>query len=332
MKQGDDLTKPRRLTKKKIQSKEFGIFLGLMGLLLFFSISNPRFVSLDNFLNILRQVSIVGIMACGMTCVIVCGDIDLSIGSTYGMAAMLSGYMMLKGIPCSLAVIVGLLTGGLIGLINGLVCTYMRVPAMIATLGMQYIARGFSLIITEGGVINLMSPTAVRINPRIKDFLVIGSGKFFNIIPNMAILFAVIAAISYFFYQKTLLGFQMRAAGGNANAAIASGLNVKLIRIVSFIILGFFASFAGILNFSFLNSVQGTMGQGLEMDVIAASIIGGASLSGGEATMAGTIIGVLIMGVLRTGLVYMGVSAFFQMILIGVVIILTVAADMLTKK
>jgi ribose/xylose/arabinose/galactoside ABC-type transport system permease subunit len=317
---------------QRLWKKEFGIFLGLVGLVILFSVANPRFVSLENCLNILRQVSIVGIMSCGMTCVIVCGDIDLSVGSTYGMAAMISGYMMLSGIPCSLSVIIGLISGSLIGLINGLVSTYLRVPAMIATLGMQYITRGLALTITKGGVINLMSPSATRINPRISDFLKIGSGKFFGVIPNMAILFVLVAGAAYFFYQKTLLGFQMRAVGGNANASIASGINAKLIRIIAFVILGFFAAFAGMLNFSFLHSVQGTMGQGLEMDVIAASIIGGASLSGGEATMIGTVIGVLIMGVLRTGLVYMGVSAYFQMILIGVVIILTVAVDMLTKK
>jgi ribose/xylose/arabinose/galactoside ABC-type transport system permease subunit len=326
-----DMTHSGKLTKT-IRKKELGIFLGLMGLILLFSIANPRFVSLDNFLNILRQVSIVGIMACGMTCVIVCGDIDLSLGSIYGMSAMLSGFMMLKGIPIPVAIMVSLLIGGTAGLINGIVCTYLRVPAIIATLGMQYMARGLSLILTSGGVINLMTPTAARINPHIKDFLAIGSGKLFGVIPNMAIIYAVIAAISYFFYQKTLLGFQMRAVGGNANAAAASGINGNLIRIISFVILGVFAAFAGMLNFSFLNSVQGTMGQGLEMDVIAASIIGGASLSGGEATMIGTIIGVLIMGVLRTGLVYMGVSAYLQMVLIGVVIIVTVAADMMTKK
>jgi Ribose/xylose/arabinose/galactoside ABC-type transport systems, permease components len=317
---------------KKGVGKEFGIFVGLIGLIVLFSIANIRFLSLDNFFAILRQVSIVGIMACGMTCVIVCGDIDLSIGSTYGMSAMLIGTLLLNGVPILLALAISLGVGALIGLANGAVVTMLRVPSIIATLGMQYVIRGLALIITNGGVVNLMTPNAVKQNPGIPDFLQIGSGKVADIVPNMAIIFLVIVIICYFMFHKTLLGFQMRAVGGNPNASMVSGIKVKRVRAVTFVIMGVLASFAGLLNFSFLHAVQGTMGEGIEMDVIAASIIGGASLSGGEATIIGTLIGVLIMGVLRTGLVFMGVSAYLQMVFIGVVIIFAVAVDMLTKK
>ncbi len=248
------------------------------------------------------------------------------------MAAMFSGTLMLQGVPVWAAIALSLLIGAAIGMLNGLVVTMLHVPAMLATLGMQYVVRGLALIITDGGVVNLMTPSAGRANPGIADFLSIGSGKLFGIIPNMAIIFVALFLLAAFFFHKMLLGFQMRAVGGNPAAAVASGISSGKVKIIAFMIMGFFASFAGMLNFSFLNSVQGTMGQGIEMDVIAASIIGGASLSGGEATMPGTVIGVLIMGVLRTGLVFMGVSAYLQMVFIGAVIIFAVAADMWTKR
>lgn len=315
----------------RFRGREIGVLTGLILLIIVFSLANHRFASLDNVLNILRQVSVVGIMALGMTCVIVCGDIDLSVGATYGMAAMLSGTLMLKGIHCMAAVGIGLLTGLLIGLLNGLVVTVLRVPAMIATLGMQYIARGCALIVTEGGVVNLMTPKASETNPSIASFLSFGSGKVFGMIPNMAIVFIAVVIIMAFVFHKTILGFKMRAVGGNANAAVVSGINQRAMRIVALMIMGFLSAFAGMLNFAFLNSVQGTMGEGIEMDVIAAAIIGGASLSGGEGTIVGTVIGVLIMYVLKTGLIYIGASAYLQMVFIGVVIIIAVVIDVLTK-
>jgi ribose/xylose/arabinose/galactoside ABC-type transport system permease subunit len=314
-----------------IKSREFGITIGLIILVIFFSIANPRFASFNNLLNILRQVSVVGIMACGMTFVVVSGDIDLSVGAVYGMAAMMTGALMLSGLNIVLAILIGLLLGTLFGFLNGLIVTVFKVPAMIATLGTQYICRGFALIVTDGGVVNLMGPRAERINSGIPNFLQIGSGKLFRVIPNMAIIFIIMSLILFVIFHKTILGFKMRAVGGNSNAAMVSGISVKKIKIIAFAIMGFLAAFAGILNFSFLHSVQGTMGQGLEMDVIAGSIIGGASLTGGEGTILGTIIGVLIMNILRTGLVYMGASAYLQMVFIGLVIILAVTIDMMSK-
>jgi ribose/xylose/arabinose/galactoside ABC-type transport system permease subunit len=314
-----------------IKKREFGVLLGLLILCIFFSVTTDKFASLENLLNILRQVSITGIMAVGMACIIVTGEIDLSVGSNYGMAAMFSGFLMMNGVNCFVATVIGLLMGTLIGCVNGFITTFAKVPSLITTLGMQYAARGIALIITSGGVINLMVPRLARINPSIPAFLSIGSGKLFGIIPNMAIFFIIISLLGYFVFHKTILGFKMKAIGGNANAAKVSGINVKAVKIIGFTIMGFLAALAGIINFSFLNSVQGTMGQGIEMDVIAAVIIGGASLSGGEASILGTVIGVLIMGVLKTGLVFLGVTSYLQMVFIGAVLIVAVAIDMWTK-
>ena len=313
------------------KGREFGILIGLVLLIIIFSLANHRFLSIDNFFDILRQVSVVGIMACGMTYILVCGQIDLSIGSTYGMAAMLSGYLMIHGISCVVAVLIGLLSGVILGFLNGIIVTYLRVPSIITTLGTQYVARGVALIVTNGGVVNLMEPSLSKTNPQIPGFLQIGSGNLFGVIPNMAIIFVFIILIAYFILHKSILGFWMFAVGGNSNAAKVSGIRVYFVEISAFVIMGFLAAVAGILNFSFLNAVQGTMGQGIEMNVIAAAIIGGASLTGGEATILGTVIGVLIMGVLEVGLVFMGVTSYLQMVSIGFVIIFAVSIDMWTR-
>ncbi|MBM3706531.1 MAG: ABC transporter permease, partial [Actinobacteria bacterium] len=277
-----------------------------------------------------RQISILGILSIGMTMVIVSGEFDLSVGATYGMAAMVAGMLMTRGIPIWTSILVALIAGMAVGFVNGLITTYLKVPSLIVTLGMLNIARGLALIFTGGFVIAL-NAEKVR-DPFFNTMSFLVKGKVLNTIPNMTFFFIGIAIIGYLIYGKTILGFRMRAVGGNPNAAIVSGVNVKFIKIMAFIIAGLLAAFGGIINLAFLQNVQGTMGTGLELDVIAATIIGGTSLKGGEGTILGTIIGVLIMGVLRNGLVLLGVTPFLQMIMIGVVIIAAVAIDMGTRK
>ncbi len=153
-----------------------------------------------------------------------------------------------------------------------------------------------------------------------------------DIVPTMSIAFLVVLILGFIIYQKNILGYRMRAVGGNAEAARVSGISVTLVKIAAFAIMGFLAAFGGIINSGFLGNVQSTAGQGLELDVIAATILGGTSLNGGEGTIVGTLIGVLLLGVLRNGLVLMGVSPFVQMVLIGAVLIGAVALDMWSRK
>lgn len=323
------------MEKSKVYSKIFrnrnsGILLGLFLMLIIFSVINPRFFSMNNAINIIRQVSLNGIMACGMTCVIVCGGIDLSIGSIYALSGMMTGHFMLQGMNPLAAVAVGLFIGILFGMINGLVVTKLLVPPMIATLGTQFAGRGLAMVLTDGGIVNLK--TIVSSRKDIARFLEIGSGKILNTFPNMALLFILVVVVMYAVYQKTLLGFHMRAVGGNESAARVSGINSHRVIVSSYIIMGFLAAMAGITNIAFLKSVQGTMGESIEMDIIAAAIIGGTSLTGGEGTIIGTVIGVFIMGVLKTGLVYIGITSYLQNVFIGCIIIVAVAIDMFTKK
>ncbi len=313
---------------KIFKSRNSGIIIGLLALIIIFSAINPKFFEAKNAVNIIRQVSLNGILACGMTCVIVCGGMDLSIGSIYAMAGMMAGSFMLKGVNVFLAIFLGLLIGAAFGLVNGLVVTKLRVPPMIATLGTQFIGRGTALVLTGGGIVSLKTSQSAAV----KGFLDLGSGKVFGVFPNMAILFIIVAVIMYVIYHKTLLGFNMRAVGGNPNAAKVSGIKADRVKIISYVMMGVLAAIAGITNIAYLKAVQGTMGEGIEMDVIAAAIIGGTSLAGGEGTIVGTVLGVLIMGVLKTGLVYIGITSYLQTVFVGGIIIVAVAFDMLTKK
>lgn len=321
------------MKNKKILGGNLGIFVALILMVAIFSVFNPKFLSLKNTVNIIRQVSLNGIMACGMTCVIVAGGMDLSIGSIYALAGMMTGVFMLNGMHPFLAVLLGCLIGLVCGIINGLITTKLLVPPMITTLATQFIYRGIALVLTEGGIVNLKSATnQSTYNAPVAKFLEIGSGKIAGIFPNMAMLFVVIALLMYFIFHKTLFGFNLRAVGGNAEASKVCGINSDLIKIKAFALMGVLAAISGITNIAYLKSVQGTMGEGIEMDIIAASIIGGTSLNGGSGSIVGTIIGVFIYGVMKAGLVYVGITSYMQKIFIGGIIVLAVAFDMLSKK
>ena len=314
--------------KVSFQVREFGIFLALVLLFVFFSFATPHFFNVGNLLNIIRQVSLIGILAMGMTMVIVTGEIDLSVGAIYGAAAIVGGFAMTRGLPVWLAVVAALLTGLVFGLLNGVLATYARIPALIVTLGMMNVARGFALVLSGARVIALSKRTVDASG--LDWFLFLGQGKILGI-PVLSIVFLLTVAVAFLVYGRTLLGFRMRAVGGSAQAALAAGINANGVKIAAFAITAFFCAVGGLLNLSFLANVQGTTGTGLELDVIAAVIIGGTSLKGGEGTILGTLIGVLIMGTLKNGIILMGVSPFWQMLIVGVVIIAAVAIDMWTK-
>ncbi len=309
--------------------KEVGIGLAMLSLVVLFSILSPYFFDLDNLINILRQVSLLGIIALGMTLVIVCGEIDLSVGSIYGASAIFTGVLLASKVPLPLSIGLGLASGAGFGFLNGVLITYARIPALIVTLGMMNAARGLALIVSQGHVVNLSARTVTPGALSLLQYL--GQGKILDI-PVMSVVFVVLALLVYLLYSRTILGFRMRAVGGSKNAARASGINEKHIKVVAFVLLGLLSAVAGLLNISFLGNVQGTTGQGMELNSIAAVIIGGTSLAGGQGTVIGTIIGVLIMGVLNNGIILLGISPFWQMTIIGVVIVVAVALDIWTRR
>lgn len=309
--------------------KELGIFVAFLAIFVFFSLMSPYFFNVENLINVVRQVSLLGIIAMGMCLVIVCGEIDLSVGSIYGASAILAAVIMMEGAPIWIASLAGLAIGAAFGLLNGLLITYAKIPALIVTLGTMNAVRGVALIVSGGHVVNLSSRTVG--DPALPDFLFLGQGRIAGL-PVMCLFFIAAAIATHFLYNDTLLGFRMKAVGGSARAARASGINANVIKTVAFTIVGFLSALAGLLNIAFLGSVQGTTGQGMELNAIAAVIIGGTSLAGGQGTIIGTVIGVLIMGVLNNGIILLGISPFWQMAIVGVVIILAVALDIWTRK
>lgn len=320
----------RKFTFRFFKIKETGIFVAFILLFAAFSLASPYFFKVENLLNVVRQISLTGIMAVGMTLVIVSREIDLSVGGIYGLCAVSAGLLMTNGVPVWAAIIIALIVGIFIGFLNGILVTYVRIPALIVTLGMLNVTRGVYLLLSSGLSVYISSKTVT--DPNLDKFIYLGQGKIFGIIPMMMI-FLVIATISgYVLYDKSSYGFHLRAVGGNERAARASGINVFRVKILAFMITGFLCAIAGLLNLSFLSSVQGIIGSGLELEVIAATILGGTSLSGGEGTIIGTIIGALIMGILRNGLILIGVSPFWQTLMIGLIIIGAVTTDIWLKR
>ncbi|MFZ5671423.1 MAG: ABC transporter permease [Pseudomonadota bacterium] len=310
-----------------LRARETGVFLALVVLCLFLTFATDGFLTSVNLLNVGRQISLLGIMAVGMTFVLISGEVDLSVGSNYALSGLATGMLIIAGWGLVPALCVGLLTGMAIGLINGVLSTYGRLPSLIATLGMLSVVRGSALILTNG------QPVTVNVrngaDPGVLEaFSFIGQGYLFGIVPMQLVFFILIAALAWVVLSCTNFGFRVFAVGGSAKAARVSGISINSVKIWAFVLMGALAAFAGILSLAFLPSGQaGRTGLGLELDVIAATIVGGASLSGGEGTILGTILGVLIIGVMRNGLVLMGVNPFVQELMIGLVIIIAVGID-----
>jgi ribose transport system permease protein len=310
-----------------LRAREAGVFIALLVLCLFLSFATDGFLTSLNLLNVGRQISLLGIMAVGMTFVLIAGEVDLSVGSTYAFSGLATGMLIIAGWALLPAICVGLATGVVIGLINGVLSTYGRLPSLIATLGMLSIVRGAALILTNGQPVTVNARNGA-LPDVLQAFSFMGQGYLFTIIPMQLVFLVIVAVLAWLVLSFSNFGFRVYAVGGSAKAARVSGISVNKVKISAFILMGLLAAFAGILGLAFLPSSQaGRTGLGLELDVIAATIVGGASLSGGEGTILGTILGVLIIGVMRNGLVLLGVSPFVQELMIGLVIIIAVGID-----
>ena len=295
-----------------------GPLIGLLLLCTFLSFATDSFLSFRNFLNIADQITVLGIMAVGMTFVILIGGIDLSVGSILALSMMVLGYLNVSaGYPMGIAIIGALLASALAGTVSGLLITEFRVPAFIATLAMMSIARGLANMITNGSQI-IGFPTWFNLGAIIRHF-----GFLTMTVAVMIVVFAV--AILFLRYRQE--GRVLYAIGGNSEVARLAGINVRLTTVMVYMMCALLSGLAGILLAARLDSVQPSSGVAYELDAIAAVVIGGTSLSGGTGSVMGTIIGVLIIGVLRNGLNLLSVSPFLQAVIIGLVIVLAVAAE-----
>lgn len=308
--------------KKRI--KDSGSLIALLLLIIVISILSPSFATVDNFLSLLRQSTINGLIAFGMTLVILTGGIDLSVGSILAFTTAISAKMILSGVETPVAMLVAIVLGTIFGLITGIVITKGRVQPFIATLISMTVFRGFTMIFTNGKPISGLTKNATDFSKAFLNF--IGKGTFINI-PTPVWILLISFLILYFVLNNTTFGRKIYAVGSNEKAAGLSGINVVKTKISVYAISGFFAALAGLILLSRLGSAQPTLGDGYELDAIAAGALGGISLSGGKGKITGTLIGILIIAVLNNGLNILGVSSYYQQVIKGVVILIAVLSD-----
>ena len=291
------------------------------------AIVSPTFRTRGNVINVARQISILGITATGMTILIIGGDVDLSIGSVYGLSGILCGMLLRDTRNVWLAMLAGLLAGIVVGLLNGSLVTRFRVPAFLVTLGTLNVVRGATLVIT--GAFPLVFGTLGIPQSVLDTFYFFGQTRLWGVLPMQFVFMATVMALGIVLLHHTPFGFHVFAVGGSSKAARISGINVSRVKIVAFAISGFLSALAGILASSFIGNAQPVAGQGLELDALAATIIGGTPFTGGEGSLWGTLLGVALIGVLRNGLVLLGIGPFWQQVVIGMVLIISVVAPRL---
>jgi len=314
-------------------------FIALIVLIVVFALLEPKFISLDNITMVSKHVARYAILAIGMTYVIVSGGIDLSVGSVAGLSGMIAGGLISKGLVLTelnvsvyfhvaLVVLIALLVGAIVGLINGLIISKLNVPAFITTLGTMYIARGAALLINGGATFpNLIGNEAYSNT----GFPYLGSGTIFGI-PVIICFLIVLVLLSIYMLKKTPLGWHVYATGGNEKAAKLSGINVDKTKLFVYIFSAICAASTGIFAASELEAAHPATGETWEMNAIAATVLGGTSMSGGLGTIGGAIVGSFVIGVLNDGMIMLGLSSFWQMVIKGVVIIIAVVIDQMQRE
>lgn len=305
----------------KIFRQYGGIVIGLIALLVLFSLMNSNFLTSTNVMNIVLQVSIIAITSFGMTYVLLLGDIDLSVGSIIALTGTLAALALVWGLPFYIAIPLALILSIIVGFINGSLTALAGIPSFIVTVATMGIFRGIAYIITDGKPEMIMDDT----------FLELGNGDIFSI-PNPIWILLILLVANHFILSKTTFGRKIYITGGNKEAAIYSGINVKKLKIQVFMITSLMAGISGLLLASRLYSGQPSTAQGYELDAIASAVLGGTSLNGGYGTIIGTMIGALIIGVINNGMNLMNIPYFYQLVVKGLVILLAVYIDVRNKK
>ena len=301
--------------------RNMGILIGLVVLFLFLSVATDSFLSTKNMLQVLRQICINGLLAFGMTFVLIIGGIDLTVGSVVAISGVSVVIMLNSGVPLPVALVVALLLGAIVGLLNGGIIALTGMPPFIVTLSLQGTIRGIAYVITDGRSVSCDNAV----------FNAIGNGYLFGIpIPFYIVAFVMIVISILLYYTR--FGRRMYAVGGNITAAGFSGIHVKKIMVQVYVLSGVLSALAGIILASRMYSGQPASGQAYESDAIAAAVLGGTSFNGGIGTVGGTLIGALVIGFLTNGLNLLHISSYVQMIIKGLVIIGAVGIDILKNR
>ena len=302
--------------------RQYGIFVVFIIICLILSFISPQFLTVSNWTIIVTQASINALLAFGVTFVIITGGIDLSLGSMVAVTGVSAAMLAHPDtFPVALPIFAGLFAGLLMGIFNGFIITKSKIAPFIVTLGTMTIGRGLALILSKGRPISNLSDS----------FNFIGGGDIFGI-PFPIIVLVLVFAICSIILKKTLLGRYIYAIGGNEQASRASGINVNQVKMAVYSISGLLAGLAGILLTSRITTGQPNAGAGFELDAIAAAVIGGTSTSGGTGTMTGTLVGVLLIGVINNGLDLLNVTSYYQQVVMGIIIIGAVVLDSWNQK
>lgn len=313
------LKKLQRATSNSMGS----VIIALIALVVVLSITCPNFLSAKNILSVMQQVAYIAIMAAGMSFLLISGNIDLSVAATLALTAAFTGEMFVnRGMPAVVAIIISLVIGCGCGLVNSFFITKFNLTPMIVTLAGMQIFRGAASVFT-GGFTSLGMPAPIRW---------IGQGRLFDFVPVCIIVMFIIYVISWFILSKTRFGMNLYAMGGNINAARLSGINIGRTRMLAYVINGLYATIAGIVLSGRMNSSSSSLANGIEMDVIAAAVIGGMSMSGGEGNVWGALFGSLLMGVLKNGMNQLSIHSFWQQIILGIVLMLAIIMDSLRNS
>ncbi len=315
------VSSPPRPRGRSGRARRFGTLIGLVALSAVLWMLTPHFLTVSNLLNVAEQTSINAVVAVGMTYVILSGGIDLSVGSIVALSGVVLGTLLQTDAPLVVATGVALLVGAACGLANGALISWGGLPPFIVTLGMMSIARGAALLFTEGRPVSGFDA----------DFRAIATGRV-AFIPAPVIIMLSVYLAAHLVLTRTTFGRYVYAIGGNEEATRLSGVSVRFHKTMVYGVAGLMSAVAAIILTARLNSAQPIAGMMYELDAIAATVIGGTSLMGGDGSLGGTLVGALIMGVLRNGLNLLGVSSFLQQIVIGAVIILAVLIDTLLKR
>ncbi|MER8663186.1 ABC transporter permease [Mesorhizobium sp. M1148] len=313
-------------------------FIALIAVLVFFSIAAPNFLSTANLILMSKHVALNAFLAMGMTFVIITGGIDLSVGSIVGLCGMVAGYLVLNGIDLQFGytiyfnvveiALITLAVGILIGAVNGLLITRLNVAPFIATLGVLYVARGLALLSSDGRTFpNLVGKPELGTT----GFGFLGAGRLLGL-PVAIWILIVVALVAAYLAKYTPLGRHIFAVGGNERASRISGVRVNVVKMFVYMFSGFCAAIVGLIISSELMASHPATGESFELNAIAAAVLGGTSMSGGRGTIGGTIVGAFVIGILSDGLVMMGVSSFWQMVIKGLVIIVAVVVDQAQRR
>jgi ribose transport system permease protein len=322
----NSLLQPRLKTLRQILARpEIGVFLILMTMVVFLSIYTDTFLTSTNIFNILRNFSWIAISAFGQCMVVITAGIDLAVGSVMALAGLASAMLLAQGVPVPLAVIGGILVGSLVGFFNGLMITKGKLPPFIATLGTLLMARGICNGLTGGWPVRDLPESFKQLGQYEIPVGNIG-------IPIPLIIMLVLAVITSVFLSRTIWGYRIYAVGGNETATSLSGINTDRVKVMVYTICGLLTAIGGILMTARLGVAAPTAAAGYELDIIAAAVVGGSSLTGGEGSILGVFLGAALMQVLRTGLVLTGVSAYWLQAVQGLVIVVAIMVDQLRKR